>query len=77
MEVIAITEKENIRIVKYGDTFHLETLISKIFGSLWHGSDVTKEEWIVSKWILKYSMKVSSDYPTIDEIREKQRAENK
>lgn len=77
MEVVAINEKENIRVVKSGDMFYLQTLISQIFGRLWNDSEMVKEEWIASKWILKYGMKVSSDYPTIDEIREKQKEEKK
>ncbi len=77
VEVIAISEKEGIRVVKFGDMFHLQVLISKVFCSLWHDSKTTKEEWLASKWILDRGLKVSSDYPTIDEIREKQKAEKK
>ena len=78
MEVIAINKNENMRIAKFGDTFHLQTQVSKLFScSLWHDSKMTKQEWMASKWILDHGLKVSSDYPTIDEIREMQRAEKK
>ncbi len=76
-KVIAINKRETIRVVKFGDMFHLQSLISKIFGNIWTDHKTTKEEWLASKWILDKELKVSSDYPTIEEIRNKQNKENK
>ncbi len=75
-KVIAISKREDVRVVKFGDMFHLQTLVSKIFGNIWSDYKTTKEEWLASKWILDKELKVSSDYPTIKEIREKQNKEN-
>lgn len=73
MELIAINEKETRRIVKFGDMFHLQRTVSKIFSSsLWADVNVTDQEWLASKWILDYRLKVRTDYPTIEEIRSQQ-----
>lgn len=77
MEVIAINEKETVRVVKFGDMFHLQKTVSKIFSSsLFADENITDQEWLASKWILDYGLKVCTDYPTIDEIREMQKREN-
>ena len=71
METIAITEDGSKRIVLCGDRY----LRQRRVGFIDHFLNVeeTTEEWIASKWILEYRMKVESDYPTIAEIREGQK----
>lgn len=39
----------------------------------WNDKEETKQEWMASKWILDYSLRVGSEYPTIAEIREMQK----
>lgn len=73
MKIIAITENGARRILLCGDRY----LRQQRAGFINHFLDIeeTTEEWIASKWILEYGMKVESDYPTIAEIREKQKFE--
>ena len=76
MEVIAINKEENCKIVICGDRFMLQHKICRV----WIFGKDTKQEWRVSKWITDFGLKVSSDYPTIQEIKDKQnreRLENK
>ncbi len=75
MEIIAIDDKENKRIVKYGDLYVFQTKI--ILAQYWMNKKETNQEWLASKWILDYDLKVSTDYSTIEEIRNKQQQENK
>jgi len=73
MNLIAINNKETKRVVLYGDMYHLQKTISKIFSSsLWADINTTKEEWLASKWILDNGLTVATDYPTIAQIRAKQ-----
>jgi len=73
MEIIAINGKETKRVVQFGDMYHLQKTVSKIFSSsLWADINTTKEEWLASKWILDNNLTVATDYPTIAEIRAKQ-----
>lgn len=75
MEVIAITEDGRKRIVLCGDIYLLQALI--LVCSFWIDKDETKQEWVASKWILDYGMNVSTDYPTIDEIKKAQSNDKK
>jgi hypothetical protein len=73
MEVIAINSKETKRIVMFGDYYHLQRTVSKIFSSsLWADINTTQQEWMASKWILDNGLTVCTDYPTIAQIRAKQ-----
>lgn len=74
MEIIAISEEEFTRILKCGSTYILQ---EQRIPTVWMKIKETEEEWLASKWILDDELKVSSDYPTIDEIRETQKEENK
>ena len=75
MEVIAINKKENIRIIKCGDFYVFQTKV--ILANYWMNKEETKQEWLASKWITDNNLKISTDYPTIDEIRNKQKGENR
>lgn len=68
MEIIAISEGEKTRIIKRGN----EYVFQDYWVPRWQDIDKTEEEWIASKWILDYDLKVSSDYSTIAEIRNEQ-----
>ena len=72
MELIAINEDEDIRIIKCGVTYFLQ----EYWVHRWKDIKDTTEEWLASKWILDYYLKVSTDYPTISEIRNEQSEEN-
>jgi hypothetical protein len=39
----------------------------------WGPSKETDKEWLASKWILQFDMRVSTDYPTIEEIKNQQK----
>jgi len=73
MEILAINEEETLRVAMFGDMYHLQqsTSIFYILG-IWKDVKAPGEEWMASKWILDYGLKVSTDYPTIAEIRTKQ-----
>lgn len=74
MEIIAINSKETKRVVMFGDYYHLQKTVSKIFSNgLWADINTTQHEWLASKWILDNSLTVCTDYPTIAEIRAKQK----
>jgi hypothetical protein len=74
MELIAINNKETWRVVMFGDHYHLQRTVSKIFSSsLWADVNTTQHEWLASKWILDKGLTVCTDYPTIAEIRSKQK----
>lgn len=70
MEIIAITKNSSVRIVQCGDEYIRQIKMS--FLPVWSDVERVKEEWIASKWILEYGMEVSTDYPTIAEIKERQ-----
>lgn len=70
MKTIAINTIENLRVVLFGDLYVLQT---KVFCFGWINSEESKEEFMASKWILKYGLKIEEDYPTIAEIRERQK----
>lgn len=76
VELIAINKKETVRVVKFGDMFHLQKIVFKLFSSsLFADINTTDQEWLASKWIIDYDLTVSTDYPTIDEIRKIQKGE--
>ena len=74
MEIIAIHEKETFRVIKTGDKYHLQKPAALWLRPLcWVDNEIAGEEWVAAKWILDYGLKVYTDYPTIDEIRERQK----
>ena len=75
MKILAINEKETLRVVKFGDEYHLQKPAISVWlkPTCWVDNEIAGEEWVASKWILDYGLKVSTDYPTIAEIREQQK----
>ncbi len=71
METIAISDDNRTRILLCGDIYLLQSKI--ICANYWLDKEETKQEWVASKWILDYGLKVGSEYPTIAEIREQQK----
>lgn len=71
METIAISEDGRMQVILCGDIYLLQTKIRCM--NYWYDKEETKQEWMASKWILDYELKVGSEYPTIAEIREMQK----
>ena len=71
METIAISDDARTRIILCGGMYILQRKITCM--NYWNDREETKQEWMASKWILDYSLKVGSEYPTIAEIREMQK----
>lgn len=71
METIAISDDGRTRILLCGDRYILQNKIICI--NFWNDTEETKQEWMASKWILDYGLKVGSEYPTIAEIKERQK----
>ena len=69
MELIAISEGERTRIIKQGDVY----IFQEYWVPRWQDIDRTQHEWLASKWILDKGLTVCADYPTIAEIRSKQK----
>jgi len=72
MATIAINDEEDMRITKSGNLYSFERKYELRSFSMWKEIRWTSEEWMASKWILDWGLMVSSDYPTIDEIRQRQ-----
>ena len=70
METIAISDNSRTRIITCGDYWLLQNKISCI--NYWHTQEETKQEWMASKWILEHGLRVSTEYPTIAEIKGRQ-----
>ena len=74
--VIAINENETRRIIKDRGLYSYQIAKTPwLTVDIWTSIKTTTEEWLASKWILDYRLKVSSDYPSIKEIKEKQEGE--
>lgn len=71
METIAISDNARTRVVLCGDMYILQNKISCI--NYWNDKEETELEWMASKWILDYKLRVGTEYPTIAEIREMQK----
>jgi hypothetical protein len=69
LDLIAINERETLRIVKRGKLYIFQVYV---LGE-WGPSKETDKEWLASKWILQFDMRVSTDYPTIEEIKNQQK----
>jgi len=71
VDTIAISDDARTRIILCGDIYILQSKIMCV--NYWNDKEETKQEWMASKWILDYGLKVGSEYPTIDEIRKMQK----
>lgn len=71
MDTIAISEDGRTRVIMCGYYYLLQTKINCI--NYWNTKEETEHEWLASKWILDFELRVGSDYPTIAEIRETQK----
>jgi len=71
METIAISDNARTRVVLCGDMYILQNKV--VVCNYWLDKEETEQEWMASKWILDNDLKVGTEYPTIDEIREQQK----
>ena len=71
-KTIAINANETLRLQekRYSYTLQYKKELNNFW--VWADAQITCEEWIAAKWILDNDMFVGENYPTIDEIREKQ-----
>lgn len=74
MSVIAIDQKENVRLLSEGNRYILQRF-SEVVSKGWTTMKTTEEEWIASKWIIDYSLKTDKDYPPLQELLEGEKDE--